>query len=262
MTDRPLAVVTGASSGIGYELAKCCAGDGYDVIICANQPEIEKAAADLGRATVDAEILPIRVDLGTSEGVEALWRALDSRPVAALLANAGRGLGDAFLDQDFERAKDLVDVNVTGTISLIHKVGRQMRERGEGRILITGSIAGHMPGSFHAVYNATKAFLDSFAYALRNELLGSGVTVTCLMPGPTDTQFFARADMEETPVGKDEDKADPADVARKGYEAMKNGEAGIVTGFMNKVQTMFADILPEKVVAQMHRRLAEPERNG
>ncbi|MEQ9662712.1 MAG: SDR family NAD(P)-dependent oxidoreductase [Parasphingopyxis sp.] len=260
MTPRPLAVVTGASTGIGYELAKYCADDGYDVIICANEPEIKDAAADLGRETVDAEILPIQADLGTKEGIETLWRALDARPIDALLANAGRGLGEAFLDQDFERAKDVLDVNVTGTISLIHKVGRQMRERGEGRILITGSVAGHMPGSFQAVYNGTKAFLDSFSYALRNELKDSGVTVTCLMPGPTDTEFFERAEMERTPVGQDDDKADPASVARKGYEAMKKGEAGVVTGFMNKVQTLFADLLPDTTVAQMHRRLAEPGR--
>lgn len=254
---KPLAIVTGASTGIGYELARCCAEDGYDLLICANEPEIERAAEEL--RGLGATVETVNADLGTPDGVEALWRAVGDRPVDALLANAGRGLGDAFLDQDIERAQEVVDVNVSGTIALIHRVGRRMRDRGEGRILVTGSIAGHMPGSFQAVYNGTKAFLDSFSFALRNELKDSGVTVTCLMPGATDTEFFERADMEDTPVGEDDGKADPAGVARQGYEAMKKGEAGVVTGFMNKIRTMFADILPDTVVAEMHRRMAEPE---
>src|SRR3546814_5827442 len=113
----------------------------------------------------------------------------DLRPVDALLANAGRGLGHGFLDQDLDKAKQVVNLNIVGTISLIHKVGRQMRQRGQGKILITGSIAGFIPGSFQAVYNGTKAFVDSFSTALRNELKDTGVTVTCLMPGPTETEF-------------------------------------------------------------------------
>ena len=255
---RPLAVVTGASTGIGFELARCCVEDGYDAIVCANEPEIEAAAADLraGSATVET----VQADLGTETGIDALVAAIGDRPVDALIANAGIGLGGAFLDQDLRAAESIVNVNVNGTIALIHKVGRRMRERGEGRILIVGSIAGYLPGSFQAVYNGTKAFLDNFSMALRNELKDSGVTVTCLMPGATDTEFFERADMLDTPVGRSDSKADPADVARQGYEAMKAGKSGVVTGFMNKVQTMFAGIIPETVLAEMHRRSAEPGR--
>ena len=140
MAERKLAVVTGASTGIGYELARCCAEDGYDLIVCANEAEIERAAAELrdGGGSVAA----VRADLATEAGVEKLWSEIGDRPVDALLANAGRGLGHGFLDQDLAEAKDVVNLNILGTISLVHKIGRRMRERNAGRILITGSIAG------------------------------------------------------------------------------------------------------------------------
>jgi uncharacterized protein len=255
---RPLAVVTGASTGIGLELARCCVLDGYDTIVCADEPEIEMAAAEL-RAN-GAEVKPVQADLATEAGINKLVAVIGDNPVDALIANAGVGLGNAFLDQDLRAAENVVNVNINGTIALIHKVGRRMRERGQGRILIVGSVAGFLPGSFLAVYNGTKAFLDSFSMALRNELKDSGVTTTCLMPGATDTEFFERAGMQDTPVGKDESKADPAKVARDGYEAMKAGKSGVVTGFMNKVQTLFAGIIPDTVLAEMHRRTAEPGR--
>jgi len=250
-----LAVVTGASSGIGLELARCCAEDGYQLLVCSDTAEIEEAAEHLRRS--GAVVEAIQADLSTPEGVERLVSAIGDRPVQALLANAGIGLGDAFLDQDLGRALKIVDLNVKGTIALVHPVGRRMRREGDGKILITGSIAGFMPGSFQAVYNGTKAFLDSFSIALRNELKDSGVTVTCLMPGATETDFFETAEMEDTKVGQ-ADKADPADVARKGYKAMIDGDSGVVTGFMNKVQTAFSGIIPDTMLAQMHRRMAEP----
>lgn len=250
-----LAVVTGASSGIGLELARCCAEDDYDLVICADDPKLVEAAGELRGLGVEVEA--VVADLGTKEGVAELWQKIADRPVHALLANAGRGLGDAFLDQDFALAKDVVDVNITGTISLIHKVGRQMRARNEGRILITGSIAGFMPGSFNAVYNGTKAFLDSFSLALRNELKDTGITVTCLMPGATDTEFFERADMVDTKIGQQK-KADPAKVARDGYEVMLSGKPGVVSGFMNKVEAAFAGVIPDTMLAEMHRHMAEP----
>ena len=252
-----LAVVTGASTGIGFELARCCAEDGMDLVISADEAEIEPAAIAL-RET-GAKVETVQADLGTARGVEELWSRLQGRQVDYLLANAGRGLGDAFLDQDFDEIRQVIDVNVTGTTALIHKVGRDMRARNEGRILITGSIAGFMPGSYQAVYNATKAYLDSFSWALRDELKDTNVTVTCLMPGPTETEFFERAHMQDTPVGKDDGKDDAAMVARKGYEAMLAGSSGVTTGFMNKVQATFAGIIPDSVLARMHRRMAEPE---
>lgn len=251
-----LAVVTGASTGIGYEFAKIAAGDGYDLVVVANEPEIEQAAQRLGQLGTAVEA--VQADLATEHGVTALWDRIKDRPVDVLFANAGHGLGGAFLDQDWDRIKHVIDTNVTGTVSLTHKVGRQMRERGSGRICFTGSTAGFIPGSFQAVYNGTKAFIDSFAEALINELKDSPVTVTCLEPGPTDTQFFERADMMDTSVGQDDSKEDPARTARTGYDAMQAGRGQVASGFMNKVQTTFAGIIPDAVLAQMHRQMAEP----
>jgi len=252
---RGLAVVTGASTGIGYELAKICAEEGFDLLIAADEPAIEQAANDMRQngARVDA----VQADLATTEGVDQLIAAIGGRPVEALLANAGRGLGKGFLDQDFQDIRRVVDTNVTGTLYLLHEVGREMRNRGSGRILITGSIAGFMPGTFQAVYNGTKALLDSFSFALRAELKDSGVTVTCLMPGATETEFFERADMMDTKVGQSK-KDDPADVARTGFDAMMNGDGDVVTGWMNKLRSAIANVTPASILAEMHRGMAQP----
>ncbi len=253
-TDRPLAVVTGASSGIGYELAKLCAENGYDLVVAADTPLAESVGAfrDLG-----AEVTAVETDLATVEGVDELYEAIGGRPVDALLANAGHGLGRAFLDQDFEEVRHVIDTNITGTVYLIQKVGRDMRARNKGRILITGSIAGFMPGSFQAVYNGTKAFIDSFSFALRNELKETEITVTCLMPGATETEFFERADMLDTKVGQQE-KDDPAKVAKDGFDAMMAGEGDVVSGWQNKLQTTIANVTPAGVLAEQHRKMAEP----
>ncbi len=252
---RPLAVVTGASTGIGFELAKCCAKNGFDLIVVADEPEIQTAAEQL--KSDGAAIDSLEADLATIEGVDRLIGQIGGRPVSALLANAGRGLGKGFLDQDFGDIRRVVDTNITGTIYLIHRVGREMRRIGEGRILITGSIAGFVPGSFQAVYNGTKAFLDSFAAALRNELKDTGVTVTCLMPGATETEFFRRAGMLDTKIGQEE-KADAADVAKQGFEAMMKGEEGVITGMSNKLQVAASGVLPRSAMAEQHRKQAKP----
>jgi short-subunit dehydrogenase len=252
---RQLALVTGASSGIGLELARCCAENNFDLVIAADEPQIRDAAEQL-RASggrVDA----VEVDLATTEGVDRFIAAANGRAIDAVLANAGRGLGDAFLDQKFERIRRVIDTNVTGTLYLLHRVAREMRERGSGRILITGSIAGFLPGTFQAVYNGTKALLDSFAFALRAELKDSGVTVTCLMPGATETDFFERADMLDTKVGAK--KKQPADeVARIGFDAMMKGEGDVVTGWNNKLRAAIAHILPAGTLAELHRKEAGP----
>lgn len=253
---RPFAIVTGASTGIGYELARQCIQNGHDVLIAADEPEIEQAARSLRQN--GAEVEAVQADLSGPEGVEKLYAAARGRRVDALLANAGRGLGRAFLDQDPAAWRRVVDTNITGTLLLIQKVGRDMRDAGAGRILITGSIAGFMPGTYQAVYNGTKAFLDSFSFAIRHELKGTGVTVTCLMPGATETDFFERADMMDTPVGQQK-KDDAAEVARQGFEAMMQGKGDVVTGWQNKLQSAIANILPAGVTAELHRRMAEPK---
>jgi short-subunit dehydrogenase len=255
MSERPYAIVTGASTGIGLELAKRCAKEGFDLLIAADEPAIEQAKTELSGygGAVDS----VQADLATTEGVDQLYAATKGRPIDALLANAGIGLGRGFLDQDFVRARRVVETNITGTIYLIHKVGNDMRRRNAGRILITGSIAGFMPGSFQAVYNGTKAFLNSFSFALRDELKDTKVSVTCLMPGATETEFFRRADMMDTDVGTTE-KDDPAKVAADGFEAMMSGDGDIVSGLKNKVQSAAANILPAGLLAGQHRKMAEP----
>jgi len=252
---RPFAIVTGASTGIGFELAKCCVANGFDLLIAANEPEIESAAAEL-RAS-GASVEAAQVDLATQEGVDALYAAAKGRPISALLANAGRGLGRAFLEQDFDEVRDVIDTNVTGTLYLIQTVAREMVARRDGKILITGSIAGFMPGTFQAVYNGTKALLDSFSYALREELKDSGVTVSCLMPGPTETEFFRRADLMDTKVGTE--KKQPAEeVAKVGFEAMMSGDAAVIAGWKNKLQATMSNLMPNEMLAEQHRKMAEP----
>jgi len=254
-TDVPFAIVTGASSGIGYELAKCCAKGGFDLLIAADEPSIQTAAEQLRQ--LGRQVQAVEADLATSRGVEQLYAAAAGRPVDALLANAGRGLGKSFLDQNWKDIQRVIDTNVTGTLALIHQVGRDMVTRGRGRILITGSIAGFMPGTFQAVYNGTKALLDSFSFALRAELKDSGVTVTCLMPGATETEFFERADLMDTKVGTD--KKQPADeVAKVGYEAMMKGDGDVVAGWSNKLRAAIANITPSAVLAEQHRKMAAP----
>ena len=251
---RPLAVVTGASSGIGLGVAVECAKHGFDLILAADRP-LEEAARQVRAAGATAAT--VVADLATPEGVEQLYAEIGGRPVAALVANAGHGLGKGFLDQDFAAIIHVIDTNITGTLALIHRVGNDMRAQGSGRILITGSIAGFMPGTFQAVYNGSKAFIDSFSWALRNELKDTGVTVTCLMPGPTETDFFARADMMDTKVGADR-KMDAFEVARIGFEAMMKGEGDVVAGMKNKLQAAVASVTPSAVLAEQHRKMAEP----
>jgi uncharacterized protein len=252
-----LAIVTGASTGIGFELARLCARDGYDLLIAADEPEIHDAAQKLRNEKGVGAVEALHVDLVTTEGVDQLYAAAKGRPVNVFMANAGRGLGHAFLDQQWPRAREVIDTNVTGTTYLIHKVGRDMRQANQGRILITGSIAGFTPGSFQAVYNATKSYLNSFSFALREELRDTKVSVTCLMPGATETEFFARADMLDTKVGSEE-KDDAAMVAKTGFEAMMKGEGDVVSGLKNKIQSAVANVTPAERLAKQHRQMAEP----
>jgi uncharacterized protein len=257
VTSGQLAVVTGASTGIGLELARLCAAQRWDLIIAADEPLIEDAARELSQNGI--RCTAVQCDLSTTEGVAKLTSAIraSGRTVDALLANAGRGLGRGFLDQDLNEALKVIHTNIDGTVRLIYEVANDMRTRGQGRILITGSIAGLMPGTFQAVYNGSKAFLDSFSVALSNELKDTGITVTCLMPGATETDFFDRADMADTKVGSGE-KAHASDVAKTGFDAMMKGELKVVAGFTNKMRAAISHIAPDSALAEMHRGMAEP----
>ncbi|WP_158913319.1 SDR family oxidoreductase [Caulobacter sp. S45] len=252
---RPLAVVTGASSGIGYQLAQLCVENGYDLAIAADEPTIVEAKQSFER--LGAQVRAVQTDLSTEEGVQQLLDLIGDEPIDILCANAGHGLGHGFLDENWKQARHVVDTNITGTLFLVHNIAKGMRDRDRGRILFTGSIAGLMPGSFQAVYNGTKAFVDSFSFALRNELKDTGVSVTCLMPGPVDTEFFERADLMDTKVGQGK-KSDPAKVAKTGFDAMMKGEGDVVAGLKNKFQAAVAAVTPQSQLAEMHRGMAEP----
>jgi short-subunit dehydrogenase len=256
---RPLALVTGASTGIGLELARQFVEHGFDLVIAANDDALADARRDLQAqgATVDA----VPVDLATGEGVDELWRRIQAtgRPLAAAALNAGRGAGGAFAGgTDLADELEIVDLNVRSTVHLAKHVATDMAARGAGRILFTSSIASTMPGTYQAVYNASKSFVQAFALALREELSDTGVTVTSLMPGPTDTEFFERADMLDTKLGSG-DKDDPADVARDGFEALMNGDERVESrSLKTKLQGRASRILPDSVKAKLHGDMAEP----
>jgi uncharacterized protein len=258
-SDRQLAVVTGASSGIGFELARVFAENDFDLIIAAEDEELEPAARELNQ--IAGSVQAVRVDLSRPEGVEELYEKMtaNGRPIDALALNAGIGAGGDFA-RETALAKELrlIDLNVRSTVHLCKLAVADMVERDEGRILFTSSVASTMPGAYQAVYNASKSFVQSFAEAIRNELKDTGVTITALMPGPTDTEFFDRAGMEDTKIGAGQ-KDDAAKVARQGFEALMEGDEKVVAGSLkNKLQTAVAGVIPDSRKAEMHRNMAEP----
>lgn len=252
-----LAIVTGASTGIGFDLATIAAREGYDLIVVADEPLIEAAARDFEQFGTNVQA--VEADLSTIDGVDQVLAAAGDRRIDLVCANAGISKGGPFLDESVADWRRSIDTNVTGTVYLLQKVLRDMVARNAGKILVTGSIAGYIPGSFNAIYNATKAFIDNFTEALRNELKDvDGVTLTTLMPGPTDTEFFARADMLDTSVGQSDSKADPEKVAKDGWDALMAGKGHIVSGLSNKLQVLGSGVMPQSVLAEMHRGMAEP----
>lgn len=258
-SNRPLAAVTGASRGIGYELAKQFAEHGFDLVIAADSDAINQAAQELKTLGVNVE--SVQVDLAQYDGVEQFYQRIKSsgRPLDAVAINAGVGVGGDFTrDTDLQDELKLIDLNVKSAVHLTKRVAKDMVARGQGRILFTSSIAATMPAPFELVYGASKAFLQSFSQGLRNELKDTGITVTALMPGPTETNFFHRAGMDDTKVGTSE-KDSAAEVAREGYEALMAGKDHLVAGsFKNKAQATAAHIIPDPAVAEMHRSMSEP----
>ena len=258
--ERPLAVVTGASSGIGLELAKQCADNGFDLIVVAEDPGITTAAEEL-RAS-GARVAPLQIDLSTYDGVEELYAnvAGSGRPVDALLLNAGVGSGGDFVETDLRKELDLIALNVTSTVHLAKRVIPDMTARGTGKVLFTSSIAATQPGPYEAVYAASKTFVQSFGEAIRSELADTGVTVTLLMPGVTKTNFFSRADMDDTRAGSNEKmQDDPAKVAEQGFKALMKGEEKVVAGNpTTKVMSAAGRLTPDSVKAATHKLLSKP----
>ncbi|CAL9322010.1 SDR family NAD(P)-dependent oxidoreductase [Streptomyces sp. SudanB135_2055] len=253
---RPLALITGASSGIGYELARLFAEHGHDLVVNAEDERLEHAARRLRETGV--EVRAVRADLRTAEGVDRLVAALTGLTVDVAALNAGVGRGGAFVDTDPRDDQSVIDLNVSSTVRLAKPLLRDMVARGVGRLMFTSSVAATMPGSFQSVYNASKSFVQSFAQALQEEVADTGVTVTSFMPGPTETDFFRRAGMTDTKVGTME-KDDPAQVARQAYDAVMKGRGKLVTGSAKtKAQGVADKVLPDRVKAAVHRRMAEP----
>jgi short-subunit dehydrogenase len=255
-----LAVVTGASSGIGFELAKQFAEHGYDLLIAAEDEGIEQAASAL-RRDGQTQVNSVRADLATFHGVEQVYAAIagTGRGVDALALNAGRGIGGDFTrETDLADELNVIDVNITSTVHLAKLVLPDMVARDSGAVLFTSSVASMMPGTYQAVYNASKSFVQSFAEALRDELKDTEVSITALMPGPTDTNFFHRAEMDDTKVGAGA-KDDPAIVAKQGFEALIKGKEKVVAGSAKtKVQGLVSKVMPDSAKAEMHRKMAEP----
>jgi short-subunit dehydrogenase len=254
---RDLAVVTGASSGIGFELARQFAERGFDLIVVAEDEAIMGAADELRDLRVEVE--PVQADLTRAAEVDRVWERIRARgPLGAIAINAGVGVGGPFVDNDLDQELRLIELNVVSVVRLAKAAVRDMVSRGSGRILFTSSIAAELPAPFLAVYGASKAFVQSFAEALHYELKDTGVTVTSLQPGPTDTNFFERAGMMDTKVAVEE-KDDPAEVARQGFEALMEGKHRVVAGSAkNKVQSAVAHLLPEQVKARQQGKVTEP----
>lgn len=256
---KQFAVVTGASSGIGYELAKQFAQNGFDLLVTAEDAGIAEAAQAF--EAWGANVRTVQVDLSSYEGVEKLYSAIKAygRPVDAVALNAGVGVHGPFSETDLMDELNLINLNVVSVVHLSKRLIKDMITAGHGRILYTASIASTMPAPFMAVYAASKAFVLSFSEALRSELKDSGITVTALMPGPTDTEFFERADMMDTKAAEESKKTTAAEVAQEGFEALMAGSDHIIAGNMKtKIQGAMAKIIPEAKKAEQHRKMTEP----
>ena len=259
-TTNQFAVVTGASSGIGYELAKQFAQNNFDLLLVSAGDRINSAAVEVSGLGPGVDVEVLQADLATHEGVHALISAIKShgRPIDAIALNAGVGVSGPFAETDLKEELNMVALNVTSTVHLAKHVVKDMVARGSGRILFTASIAGTMPTPYETVYGATKAFVRSFSQGLREELKDTGVSVTALMPGATETEFFDRAGAQDTKLGTSE-KDDPAEVARQGYEALMAGKDHVVAGsFKNKLMAAAGHIMPDPAMASAHASMAKP----
>lgn len=255
---RPLAVVTGASSGIGHELAKQFAQNGFDLVVASTGPSINEAAQAFER--LGANVQTVQADLATYDGVETLYNQIKAtgRPVDAIAINAGVGVGGPFTDTDLQEELNLIELNIASTVHLAKRVVKDMVDRGSGKVLFTSSIASQAPQPFQAVYAASKSFIQSFSEAIRNELKDTGVTITALMPGATETNFFHRAGLDDTKVGADK-KDDPAEVAKQGFEALMAGkDSTLAESLKTKIQGAVSQFLPDTATAEMNRKLNEP----
>lgn len=263
---KKLALITGASSGIGLELARVFAEEGFDLVVNSASEKIFEAGEAL--RNLGADVTEIEADLSTREGADLLYESIQKlgRPLDAVALNAGVGVSGEFIATDFDEEFRMLNLNIVYTVYLAKRFLKDFCDRDEGKILLTSSIAGEMPGPYYAVYAATKAFIQSFTEALHFEMKDTGrdVTITALQPGATDTEFFARAGMLDTPAGESE-KDDPAKVARDGFDALMAGKDHVVSGMKNKLMTAAGKFGSEQLGAKNHASMARPnhiEGNG
>lgn len=257
---KQLALITGASSGIGFSLAIELAGRGYDLVVCSAGPRLDDAKTDF--ESLGVSVREINADLATTEGIDLLWAELQTleRPLDVACLNAGVGVGGLFAETDLDQELNMINLNCTGTVHLAKHVVRRMLKQGSGRILFTSSIAGEMVAPREAVYAATKAFVLSFAHSLRYELRDTNITVTALQPGPTDTDFFHRAGMDDTKVGSEgKSESQPGDVAKQGIDALLAGSDHVYAASLTtKIEGMLANVTPGALKAAMHEKMAKP----
>lgn len=254
------ALITGATDGIGLELARCCARNGYDVILVARTLEdLERTAAELQTEFgIHAEI--IGADLMESSAAFAVCEAVKAtgRTVDVLINNAGQGVYGAFTDTDIDREIRMIHLNISSLTILTKYFLKEMVARDSGKILQLASVASKSSTPYMAVYGATKAYIYNFTQALISELEDSQVTVTALLPGPTDTDFFHKADAEQMTVYQEGQLADPADVAQDGYEAIQSGDSKVISGWKNKMQHVMGNLIPDEAVAAQAKKQNEP----
>jgi short-subunit dehydrogenase len=255
-----VALITGASSGIGLSLSKELASRGFDLIVCSAGNRLASAADEL--ESLGVQVTVIQEDLATREGIDSLWTKVlaSGRPISVACINAGVGVGGLFTETDLDEELNMVALNCAGTVHLAKHVTQHMQALGAGKILFTASIAGEMVAPREAVYAATKAFVLSFAQSLRYELRDTGINVTALQPGPTDTDFFHRAGMDDTHVGTEGlHESEPDDVAKQGIEALFAGKDHVYTASLKtKMEGMLANVVPGSVKAAMHEKMAKP----
>ncbi len=264
MTDnQKYALVTGATGGIGYELAKLLARDKYNLVLVArHQEDLDRTAAEL-REQYGVDVFAVAKDLFDREAPFQLYDAVKARGirVEVLVNNAGQGQYGPFVDTDLDRELDIIQLNVVAYMVFTKLYLKEMVARGSGKILNVSSIAGEIPGPLQSVYHGTKAFITSFTEAVRSEVKDKNVTLTLLLPGATETDFFRKADMEASKMVQQGDMDDPAKVAKDGYEALLAGKDKIVSGFKNKLMAAAGNLLPDDVMAdQMHKQTKPSEK--
>lgn len=254
-------LITGGTSGIGLELVKLFAKDGYRIIIVARDASELEATATMLKSQSGYDVTTIQKDLFVKGGAGEIYQELKAKGITidVLVNNAAQGQYGEFADASLDRLLDIIQLNISSLVSLTHYFLNDFIARGDGKILNLSSIAGKVPGPWQAVYHATKAFVQSFTEAVRSEVKDKGITVTALLPGVTDTDFFNKAQMNNSKAVQDKEKmADPADVAKDGYDALMNGDDMVVSGMLNKIQVGIASVTPDAMLADNMKKQQEP----